>query len=86
MCLWRLGNDDAFDELDGRDDAEPDEPTWRSRVHRDAATCLAADATGDGCSSRGRGRRVRSIASASRGATTTTTSPAVESPGPKPTS
>ena len=48
VCLWRLGNDDAFDEPDGRDDAEPDEPTWRSRVHRDAATCLAADATGDG--------------------------------------
>ena len=33
---------------DETNDAEPDEPTWRSRVHRDAATCLAADATGDG--------------------------------------
>ena len=59
VCLWTLRGGD--DEGEGSDDEtrkrlreripraeRNDEPTWRTRAHGDAATCLAADARGKG--------------------------------------
>ena len=53
MCLWTLrgGDDEGGGGERFREQIRyqrNDEPTWRTRAHGDAATCLAADARGEG--------------------------------------